>query len=633
MIPFLTAAVLPAPVMPVLFLAGLLLIWFAMRKTGDPEQICTALLAACVAVTFCFAAWLYRGTLTGRAIGAIKLVFQVLQGDSDELLCMTAARAQLLPLARTICIVTPTMTAGTVLVFLLRRLPRPVLPPLKCHIFSALDEHTLLLAKSIAGQEHAHFIFLRTRREAVSADLLPELKELRCQCWPYTEADLVRRHLSLRLRPLCFYFLTENSEDNLQQMDDFLSQAKAGSLFRLPGSRELFLLSEGTSSPMLIDNLRGKYADLPGTELRLLDRYRAMSSYLLKNASLYEARRSGDVRVLMLGMGRVGQSILRTALSMGAMPGRDTSFHLFDLKADQILDTMKQQYPDLTVGHTVTAFPLDAESAKLREHLDAHPFDYLVVALGDDERNLRTASLLYRFYRRKYWNGDLKELPRICVNLEDAVKRRSSMEIYPDRSRSPWEPGFTVFGTDEETFSTDVLLPRGTWLAARKLHTLLSGQAPKANWCEYERRSSCAAVDHAPVYVAAVRPSWEYGSNEAEYLTRLQPHLSDLIDVEHKRWMAYVRSEGMTLADEQTWKQYVPHLKTHVDIRGQLSPCLVPAGELDKLYEKLRPYMKPDRLHSFRQGDELVVRNADLLSLIAQSNDPDIELRPLPNDP
>ena len=294
--------------LPILLLV--LWVWLSIQIHRDPERVSTELLAGCVISVGAICLLERQDAFPDCLNTMLKIVFQVLQGDSEAFLLLVPVDSRLRGAALVLSILTPVMTAGAVFSLLCRRLPWPLLLPWKCHIFSALDDHAVMLAKSLAQKEKARFIFLRTRREDLSADTLMELQSMRFSCYPYGEIQLFWWHWSLFLRPLCMYFLTENSEENFDRMEEFLKQAQRLSFpfrrIRKREYRELYLLSETSSAPMLIDYLRDKYK-LPGAEQRLLDRYRAASLHLMKTAPLYEARRDGPVRVLMLGLGQGGR--------------------------------------------------------------------------------------------------------------------------------------------------------------------------------------------------------------------------------------------------------------------------------------------------------------------------------------
>jgi hypothetical protein len=61
----------------------------------------------------------------------------------------------------------------------------------------------------------------------------------------------------------------------------------------------------------------------------------------------------------------------------------------------------------------------------------------------------------------------------------------------------------------------------------------------------------------------------------------------DLTEAEHHRWMAYARSEGMRLATEEMVDKYAPEIRSHVDVKGKLTPCLIDGKDnLRSLYAR-----------------------------------------------
>ena len=211
---------------------------------------------------------------------ALRLVFQVLEGNSKEFLALSDFH----PIAYLLAVAVPVLTAGTVFVFLTQHMPRPIPWAKEYCIFSQLDEHSILLAKDIQHRDPSDkrvFLFLRTRYAQQDADTCLRLKDLRYRFYPHTEADLLTFRWSLRFKKLHLYFLSDNTDMNFDRLKRFLQTVERKKLFRRnlmpwanqdsPGEyqQELYLLSETSSAPMLIDDLREMLCDTkPGVEKR-----------------------------------------------------------------------------------------------------------------------------------------------------------------------------------------------------------------------------------------------------------------------------------------------------------------------------------------------------------------------------
>src|SRR5699024_3662030 len=124
-----------------------------------------------------------------------------------------------------------------------------------------------------------------------------------------------------------------DTDQNFSQIIALLKSAEQDSLFCMPlflknkklreeehcgiFRQELYLLSETASAPLLIDYLRDYLCKekrsqrknvFLHTELRLLDRYRTITYHLLQEKPLFETADNHQIRVLILGFGRVGQA-------------------------------------------------------------------------------------------------------------------------------------------------------------------------------------------------------------------------------------------------------------------------------------------------------------------------------------
>lgn len=640
-----------------------------IRYRLSGEILFTVSLATSVLVTVALviSIQLYQKVAWINAIlNALEIVFQVLEGNSTGFLTLAEGNRATSIIAHCLAIIVPISTAGTIFVFLSRCIPRPIPLGYEYCIFSELDNHSILLATDIQKNTKSSkivFIFLRTRYGQAQTDTLLKLKELRYCFYPHTESELLMFHRRLRKQRLRFFFLSEHTDTNFARLKLFLQTVEERKLFcrnrrlenRYLGNgeylQELYLLSETTSAPMLIDDLRKNLCELSpsanaqrrkavfcNTELRLLDRYRSVCYHQLKNIPLYRAKHQDSVRILVLGFGRMGQEFFRAAISFCAMKGCKTSFCLCDQDIETHYDSLIQQYPQCRSRLTVNKHSINIESKKLTELLDRYrsqgtPFTYIVVALGDDEKNIKIAAKLKRYYRMCHWIDPKEYQPIICVNIEDEIKSQYSVRLLasPDGADKfvSYIPPLHVYGTDAETFSVDVLMPQGIWTAAERLHTAITGNSVNSLplWPEYERRSSIASVSHAPYHLAVLTDNFEDDSYELTYAQMDTKEKDAMITSEHERWMHYVRCEGMQRVGLDIVSAYHPYTDSHVDVKGQLSPCLVSAHNLTALYKEIRtrfPEYQPK--YSFRQRDELVVKNALRFYRISNGKDPEMKL-------
>jgi hypothetical protein len=599
----------------------------------------------------------------------LRIAFSVFEGDSAQFRAYMAAS----PLASrgvlwvwflnacavVLPIIIPISTVTTAAILLWNRLPHHV--PIfsrNWYIFSELNPNSIRMAKSINKKleeewDTGVFIFLRTRRGDQSPEILDDIRTLNYYFHPKTEDRFLIWPLR-RFRRMRFFFLSETTDENFERMQEFLEAVKNKWLFCPLGKprddvfrQELYLLSETESAPMLIDHLRDtlykekevtvsntdgtteqktkkvKRLVFSNTELRLLDRFRATSYDLLRNVPLHEHIHDGKLHVLILGFGKIGRDFFRTACSLGIFPDCKTEFTICDQHIGAKLNMFLSQCPELRDSVTLSTRKLNVETKALENLIEARGYHYILVALGDDERNIRVASRLKRFYRYSHWNHEARKQaaspcapdiqPQICVNIEDSIKHDYTKKLWSEASQrdnaKSWDKGLHIFGGLDQVFTPKVLMPRCLWTAARFIHRELNSMKPDEhlNWGEYERRSSLAC---------AVR---------AEYLTASNSTATPakLADTEHLRWMAYVRSEGLRYADTNLVDVYYDRDNgRHVDILGKLTPCLT--TDQTKLNSVWTHLSQGDHAadykdqHSFRWRDEhLVALAAEIAKLAA----------------
>lgn len=576
----------------------------------------------------------------------LRVVFSVFEGDSIDFRHHTHA-IPMLPAV--LAVLVPFSAVGTALMLLWDYLPHHI-PWFNrvWYIFSELEPNSIRMAKSIQkGLQHdtGLFIFLRTPHRKQDLNMLADLQGLNYFLYPKDETHLLRWYWRRR-RILRFFFLSENTDQNFKQMKEFLDSVGDQFLFSpaitLPDDEfqhELYLLSETESAPILIDHLRNALREarypftFQNTELQLLDRFRATSYDLLKRQPLHKymqkdpTQDSYQLNVLILGFGRIGREFFQAASSMGVIHNCTTKFTICDLEIDRKLNAFLCHRPELGCSVHFHSKELDAETDKLDDLIRGRHFHYILVALGDDERNIRVTSRLKIHYRQLQWARESRKSigcrnvsdiqPQICVNIEDSVKHAYTLQLW--RTEKKWDRSLHVFGGLDQAFTKEVLMPENLWKAARWIHRQLN-QIPDINplkWNEYERRSSIACAAHAEYHVAAVcadAPNKDYAKLLDSFTST---ELDNLYDTEHLRWMAYVRSEGLRQINTNLMEAYFNEVGNHhVDTLGKLTPCLVDSNkELDALWIHLKTnhLNHYQNKYSFRDRDKRLVLNADAI--------------------
>ena len=602
------------------------------RKKRNWERIPVLFLALSlflVLILRCIAAF-RRGSWEWLFTG-IKTVFDVLEGNSGE---FRTALAAIPAIPELLSCAVPALAVFTAARLLWHYLPHHV-PLFKKEwlLFSELDANSVRMAKNLARKDRL-CIFLRTPRSKAAPELLSDLGDIHFFLYPGDEARFLlwpwRRGHILR-----FFFLSENTDRNFQRMQDFLLTVQEKSLFAhcsisLPEGQfqqELYLLSETESAPMLIDHLRGLLKDtkiFQNTDLRLLDRYRAISYDLLRSKPLHRHIRDGRLNILVLGFGKIGREFFRTTCSLGTLHDCRTEFTLCDQQIGTRLGSFLSQCPELRKSVTILPRKLNVETDALERLIKASEYHYILVALGDDERNIRVASRLKRFYRRHHWEYQAEKCtediqPQICVNIEDQIKHDYTLSLWTDASQQKnaksWDKALHIFGGLDQVFTPEVLMPRVLWNAARFIHREMVSMEPR------QRRSSIDCAVRAEYLCDTVCD----GKKRTEYERCLRAaDRSKYADTEHLCWMAYVRSEGLCHADTDLVDAYFdPDHGKHVDILGKLTPCLTEDQKmLDAVWAHLSQGIHAadykDK-HPFRWKDEHLV---DLAGKIARMSDP-----------
>lgn len=496
------------------------------------------------------------------------------------------------------------------------------------YIFSELNEKSLMLAKSIKSQKKKKCLCLFC---GISENTMPELKE--------DAKDniflLLKKNESSCIKPPAnsqsYFEISEDQSENLTQTCNLI-QAYTEKYGEADYSNlKIYLFSEQEEAPILLSS-----TDKKGIPVILVDRDRFFANDLLFTQPLYEVVSENEkcISVLIVGNGRMGRTILRTAV-WSAQLGKTyrLKISVIDKNADFCEKSLRLECPEFFNGeYDISFYNADVETDEFKYCLDEHCSDvnYICVCSESDELNIHTALYLRSYYFRKNFSSFSK--PFIALYVKDGAKNAIIPEFtvltrekvqakkIEVNSESAMNYNLYAFGGDNTLYSA-YLLESPLEKLALNVHFgyELSFSDGKASEIEARKvyysnetniRSNRANALHIRYKLFLLGydlktdcSEQEIKENEklsSELKSDIEKNLLALSQTEHDRWNAFMRSEGWgTVSLEQAKK-----IGKHKITRAKLHACLCSWEELDSLSE-----FDP----KFKEYDEIMIKNIPYL--------------------
>ena len=310
-----------------------------------------------------------------------------------------------------------------------------------------------------------------------------------------------------------------------------------------------------------------------------------------------------ELHVALIGSGTIAEEVFKAMYWCGQISGVQLFIHVLSRTAEEMKARIQASCPELFPSCTehdeiLRIYPgtdsplynppyailnsfrnINAEDPEQYPKDILQKTDYYVIALGSDEKNIYAAEILK------------KELSRTA--LETGTDRHPVIvpSVFSDRladscaKRTPgkYEPYIIPFGTFRKRFSCrNTFLTDFTKEALRSelMYNNKTHQSRQKD--EYSYWANTVRAVHAPykLYglgcIAGVDLSDEHSdhryvmNNIVFYSRRI---LSEWM--EHRRWDAYLRSQGFCKATDQQHKSYYAVTHAHKDIAAKLHNCLV----------------------------------------------------------
>ena len=520
----------------------------------------------------------------------------VVDTGADDILSMLTRDmlgSMLLPykmLAATLYLLAPVFTLGVVLQYFSNTFERLRMRLKKKHdlyIFSELNTRSLEIATDMwscakkAGRRLEIVFCCSDKKDSVNMDQEKSARKLNAVLLP---EEIIHVRLNSQRRRVNYYIISEDDDANVDQTLKMIHDMTGGSAWynkqRLcQRNVTLHCYAINAEAEILLDA-----KDKQDLKVVLVDEVRDAVYEQLYEYPLYMNQlktggaKQNTLTLLIVGGGKAGCEFLKAAVWSGQMISYKLNIHLFDLEGTNLQERLEEECPELLAeegNYQICIHEGDVFSGTMQSELDAlGQVDYCVSALGDDERSIRAAVWMRRHFCAK--TGYTK--PFICAYVQSLAKKMAVSELSENTRRKtslsyeivPFGCGGVYYGNESDAAFVLEYLGLGVQSHYFRLNRGSDAESRRyavQNFYEKQgnRRSSIANGMHINTKL------WEMGYgilrvpengeelecyrrcvkavDFAEILASLsETERAAYYNLEHERWMAYVRTEGWRLA-------------------------------------------------------------------------------------
>ena len=582
--------------MAILFVLAGTVVYIICRKQGASRIQYLGAGVFLASVAMCFPVMNMQenaGIALAMCISHSIRMFVVDTGADDILSMLTRDMlgSMLLPykmLAATLYLLAPVFTLGVVLQYFSNTFERLRMRLKKKHdlyIFSELNTRSLEIATDMwscakkAGRRLEIVFCCSDKKDSVNTDQEKSARKLNAVLLP---EEIMHVRLNSQRRRVNYYIISEDDDANVDQTLKMIHDMTGGSAWytkqRLcQRNVTLHCYATNAEAEILLDA-----KDKQDLKVVLVDEVRDAVYEQLYEYPLYTNQmktggaKQNTLTLLIVGGGKAGCEFLKAAVWSGQMISYKLNIHLFDLEGTNLQERLEEECPELLAeegNYQICIHEGDVFSGTMQSELDAlGQVDYCVSALEDDERSIRAAVWMRRHFCAK--TGYTK--PFICAYVQSLAKKMAVSELSENTRRKtglsydivPFGCGGGYYGNDA-AFVLEYLglgvqshyfrLNRGSDAESRR-YAVQNFYEKQGN-----RRSSIANGMHINTKL------WEMGYgilrvpekgeelecyrrcvkpvDFAEILASLsETERAAYYNLEHERWMAYVRTEGWRLA-------------------------------------------------------------------------------------
>ena len=402
------------------------------------------------------------------------------------------------------------------------------------YAFSEISEKSLLLAESIrANNKDALLVFTNVDREEgnILSEHIESAKQLRAIL---LKKNIVAANLTRHSSKSQMYLFAIGEKEN----ENLIESLKLLDKYRTRKNTHLYTFSSGTEGELLLAGAaRGEVRLRRVNEVRsLIYRFLYDEGDRLFSSATETKNGQKNIHIVITGLGQYGTEILKAVTWFSQMDGYSLTVDVFDRdelageKFAALCPELMEQHPGETEYDIRIHSGVDVRTKAFAHMLaELDRISFVFVCLGDDEININQAANLRMLCERL---GHKPVIKTIVYNTEE---NNALHNIVNYRGQAY---GIEPMGDLSTSCSQELLL--GSDLERLALERHLKWGEEEAFWqYEYNYRSSMASAIHMKAKIACNIPGAD--QKEADLTLAQRDNLERL---EHRRWNAYMRSEG-----------------------------------------------------------------------------------------
>lgn len=408
------------------------------------------------------------------------------------------------------------------------------------YVFSELNDESIALAASIReNYPKAKIIYtdVYESNDERSSELIQKARNLSGILFR-NDIEYVRYSVHGKNSNIKFFIIGYDEAENMRQA---MALTRA---FHDRDRTEFYVFVSGSEGELILADLdKGKIKVRRINESRaLVNRYLYERGKVLFDTAKPLQLKEKEIHVLIAGLGRYGKEMLKALAWFCQMDGYRLHIDAFD-RDRNARDKLSAECPELlSEEHNGVFDKGDAEyKITIHENIDIYTDNFskiinrlgtvtfAFVALGNDSENAKAATYLRTLMERQ------NEHPHIVSVLRDSNINKGMQDVHNFRGQ---KYDIEFIGAIDRTYSDKAVI--GSDLENEALKRHLKWGDEESFWkYEYNYQSSIATTIHTKMKeYCGIKGT---GKKEEELTDEERSILEEL---EHRRWNAYMRSEG-----------------------------------------------------------------------------------------